>query len=262
MMSTSLAATMMKIGIAEFLLVLLVSLSVSQLVHQEIEDKNLMISFLLERYNEKCPFQIKRNNDVIFDNEMLTEKYISELHSRASVWVGNTHNGKIIVHLFLEPVLRSDKGLYVCVFECPDDIQSRSFELEVFYPPGPAVCQWVKDPLKYLKFALQCEAQSGNPPGKIVCIDFEDEHTLCDADPLEYVTQEGIDVAFLNISREKNVSCCSVSDMFPKSSSTCHDFLSTSETVPAQSDKQENRPSTSQQAPAAEDPTKSINGPL
>ena len=217
-----------------------------------------MILFSYERFNDNCSFQIKRNNDVIFHNERLSEKYNSELQNRASVLVKKYHSGYIMVHFCLEPLRRSDKGLYGCVFECPDDIRSESCELDVMYPPGPAECKWVKRLATFFEFKLQCVAQTGNPPGTIVCLDSESKQTSFDSRPLKSVTQKEIDVIFLRISLEQNVSCCSVSRIFPKSPSTCNDFQTISETVSPQSNKQDNHPSTYQQAPAAQDPTKSI----
>lgn len=249
----------MKKRTAQFLVVLLSCLTVSQVVKERNEDENIILSFVPERFNENCTFKIERNDDVIFCDGTLTDsgKCNSGLQNPALVKVETLHDNNIVVRLSIESLLRSDKGIYVCVFECPDDIQSKSYELDIIYRPGPATCTWGKGPNYISSFTLTCIAQSGNPSGTFLCFTIANENSFAHFPAVESVSQEEILAEFM-IPREDDVSCCSVSKRFPKYHSDCRDFLTTPATDSPQY-KQDNYPSTTHRAPAAGKPTKSIN---
>ena len=141
---------------------------------------------------------------------------------------------KVFESLHLLLTIRSaqstDAGLYTCNFFCNKSHVTQDYNLKVIYPPLKVNCSWVGG--KDLHFntsghpnhtALRCApAFTGFPEGNVLCYSRTDKAIT--AYLAVYFAGE---TALFLIKSVSEVSCCSVSEKFPKNWQSCSDFVYT-----------------------------------
>lgn len=216
------------LGILHLLVLALVPLVNSKIVEKH-KGHELSLKFTSSQFHQNCSFQLFFNNS-LFDNNgtsvhssIFTPRRFNRTHVNSEDVFGT-----LIVHLRIQPIHKSDAGLFNCSFQCPDSRETQHYSVKVIFPPKLKNCSWTVDTrvqheglTDYSK--LDCSSIAGYPVGTVLC--YTQDSGVPDAHlPLLSSGVQYIKTTFW-LPDNLLVSCCSVSDRYQKKFNKCTDFV-------------------------------------